>query len=68
MSEDFVPGPTDESYVDEQVEDSGQAPESSEEFAHGADGAVPEDKSEKDVTHERTSPTDRVSQEMTEDL
>lgn len=66
MSEDFVPGPTGEAYIDEQVEDSGQAPESSEEFAHGADGAVPENKVETDLRHEETAPTERVAEESTD--
>ena len=66
MADDqFVPGPNDESYVDEEVADSGQAPESGEEFAHGADGAIPEGDVEESVTHERTAPTERVAEEST---
>ena len=61
MSEDFVPGPTGETYIDEEVNDSGDAPESNEEFAHGADGAVPEDKIETSITHEQTAPTEQLS-------
>ena len=65
---DAVPGPNEETYIDEPVEDSGQAPDSSEEFAHGADGAVPEDKIEAYRQHEANPPRQRVSNEATDDL
>ena len=62
MSEDFVPGPTDESYVDEAVESAGEAPESTRNSPMAQTGRSPGEV-EADLRHEETAPMEQVNRD-----
>lgn len=62
--ESFVPGPTGESYLDEEVETTGESPETDQEHAHAAEGATPASDIESARQHEETAPTERVAEDL----